>query len=475
MDPLRLRALDRTAASAGLPPRALMEAAGVGLASAIATAVSPESRVMLLIGRGNNGGDALAAVRYLDQYELTIHTIGSPSAITDGPARENLDVLRMMQTPIEPVYAADSLSLEDVDLVVDAMVGTGLRGPLREPVASIVDRLNSSAVPVLAVDVPSGFRGDAAAESHVRADHVVTFHAPTTGLDSVAANVTTVPIGISTELAQLAGPGDLLGIRRSSNVHKGVGGRVLIIGGGPYTGAPALAAQATLAAGADLAYVLAPRAVARSIDQMSPDLIVRAVDGERFGPEHAAAAVSLAEEMSVVVIGPGLGATPETERFVESMLGELTGVVIVDADALGVVPAVDSPAELICTPHQGEFELMGAESTSDWRTRRTEVIARAAEWGVTLLVKGAVDLVSDGTVSRYNTSGNPAMTVGGTGDVLAGITGAFAATMDPVTAATAASFLNGHAGDRAAETYGAGLTATRLIDAIAPTLAEVGP
>jgi NAD(P)H-hydrate epimerase len=452
-----------------------MEAAGVGLASAIATAVSPESRVMLLIGRGNNGGDALAAVRYLDQYELTIHTIGSPSAITDGPARENLDVLRMMQTPIEPVYAADSLSLEDVDLVVDAMVGTGLRGPLREPVASIVDRLNSSAVPVLAVDVPSGFRGDAAAESHVRADHVVTFHAPTTGLDSVAANVTTVPIGISTELAQLAGPGDLLGIRRSSNVHKGVGGRVLIIGGGPYTGAPALAAQATLAAGADLAYVLAPRAVARSIDQMSPDLIVRAVDGERFGPEHAAAAVSLAEEMSVVVIGPGLGATPETERFVESMLGELTGVVIVDADALGVVPAVDSPAELICTPHQGEFELMGAESTSDWRTRRTEVIARAAEWGVTLLVKGAVDLVSDGTVSRYNTSGNPAMTVGGTGDVLAGITGAFAATMDPVTAATAASFLNGHAGDRAAETYGAGLTATRLIDAIAPTLAEVGP
>ena len=475
MDPLRLRALDRTAASAGLPPRALMEAAGVGLASAIATAVSPESRVMLLIGRGNNGGDALAAVRYLDQYELTIHTIGSPSAITDGPARENLDVLRMMQTPIEPVYAADSLSLEDVDLVVDAMVGTGLRGPLREPVASIVDRLNSSAVPVLAVDVPSGFRGDAAAESHVRADHVVTFHAPTTGLDSVAANVTTVPIGISTELAQLAGPGDLLGIRRSSNVHKGVGGRVLIIGGGPYTGAPALAAQATLAAGADLAYVLAPRAVARSIDQMSPDLIVRAVDGERFGPEHAAAAVSLAKEMSVVVIGPGLGATPETERFVESMLGELTGVVIVDADALGVVPAVDSPAELICTPHQGEFELMGAESTSDWRTRRTEVIARAAEWGVTLLVKGAVDLVSDGTVSRYNTSGNPAMTVGGTGDVLAGITGAFAATMDPVTAATAASFLNGHAGDRAAETYGAGLTATRLIDAIAPTLAEVGP
>ncbi len=475
MDPLRLRAIDHTAASVGLPPRALMEAAGVGLASAIAAEVAPGSRVMLLIGRGNNGGDALAAVRYLDQYELVIHTIGSPSAITDGPTRENLEVLRMVQTPIEPVYAADSLALEDLDLVVDAMVGTGLRGPLREPVASIVERLNGSTVPVLAVDVPSGFRGAAAADSHVRADRIVTFHAPTPGLDSVGADVTTVPIGISTELAQLAGPGDLLGIRRSSTAHKGVGGRVLIIGGGPYTGAPALAAQAALAAGADLAYVLAPRAVAESIDQMSPDLIVRAVDGERFGPEHVAAAVSLTEEMSAVVIGPGLGASAETERFVGSVLRELTGVVIVDADALGAVPAVESPAELICTPHQGEFELMGAESASDWRTRRTEVIARAAEWGVTLLVKGAIDLVSDGTVSRYNTSGNPAMTVGGTGDVLAGVTGAFAATMDPVTAAAAACYLNGHAGDRAAETYGAGLTATRLIDAIAPTLAEVGP
>lgn len=475
MDPHRLRALDRTAEAVGLPPRVLMEAAGVGLAAAVAEEVSPGARVLLLVGRGNNGGDALAAVRYLDAYDLRIHTIGSPSAIAPGPARENLDLLAALQVPIEPLASAEALSLSTVDLVVDAMVGTGLRGPLREPVASIVTRVNAADTPVLAVDVPSGLREDDDGGPRVIADRIVSFHAPSMALEALGTPVTTVPIGIPAALEALAGPGDLLGLQRAETAHKGAGGRVLVIGGGPFTGAPALAAQAALAAGADLAYVLAPAPVATSIDQMSPDLIVRSADGDRFDPAHTEMALELAAGMSAVVIGPGIGAAPATREFVTAMLEALDGVVVVDADALGMVPAVASAAELICTPHQGEFASMGAAPSSGWRARRAEVTARAEEWGVTLLVKGAIDLISDGTQTRVNTSGNPAMTVGGTGDVLAGITGAFAAVLDPVTAAAAASYLNGCAGDRAVGSVGVGLTATRLIEAVAPTLREVGP
>jgi yjeF C-terminal region, hydroxyethylthiazole kinase-related/yjeF N-terminal region len=475
MDPLRLRALDRTAAAVGLPPRVLMEAAGVGLATAIAEAVAPGDRVMLLIGHGNNGGDALAAVRYLDEYELIIHTIGSPSSIASDPARANYDVLAALQVPIDPLYSAASLSVSDVDLVVDAMVGTGLQGPLREPVASVVELVNTADVPVLAVDVPTGHRPETDAGPRVDADHIVSFHASSSDLDGLDVPVTTVPIGIPEELASLAGPGDLLGLQRPATAHKGDAGRVLVIGGGPYTGAPALAAQAALAAGADLSYVLAPASVATTIEQVSPDLIVRSVSGDRFDPSDTDTALELATEMSSVVIGPGIGEAPETQRFVASVLESFDGVVVVDADALGVVPQTTHTGELICTPHQGEFTAMGATAATGWRERREEVLAQADAWGVTLLVKGAVDLISDGTQTRFNTSGNPAMSVGGTGDVLAGITGAFAAVLDPLTAASAASYLNGYAGDRAVESYGIGLTASRLIDAIAPALMEVGP
>ena len=475
MEPHRLRALDHTAAAAGVPPRVLMEAAGGGLADAIAAASTPGDHITLLVGRGNNGGDALAAVRYLDAFELTIHTIGSPSAITAGPARANYEVLSTLQVPIEPLYDAQALSLSGVDLVVDAMVGTGIHGPLREPLASIATRLNETDVPVLSVDVPSGHRDGAAEGPCVEPAQIVCFHAPSSGVEALDIPVTTVPIGISDELAQLAGPGDLLGLQRHETAHKGVGGRVLVIGGGPYTGAPALAANAALAAGADLVYVLAPAPVAASIDQMSPDLIVRSVEGERFEPSHTDAALDLAATMSAVVIGPGIGDAPETARFVSQLLEGLEGVVVVDADALAVVGAADPTAAVICTPHQGEFSDMGADATADWRARREEVTTRAAAWGVTLLVKGAVDLISDGTRTRFNTSGNPAMTVGGTGDVLAGITGAFAAVLDPVTAATAASYLNGYAGDRAAASVGAGLTASKLIETLGPALRELSP
>jgi len=475
MDSQRLRALDLTAAAAGLPPRVLMEAAGVGLADAIGEMSAPGDRITLLVGHGNNGGDALAAVRYLDEYDLTIHTIGSPSAIVAGPARENYEVLAAMRVPIEPLYDAQALSLSGVDLVVDAMVGTGIHGSLREPMASIVERLNDGGVPVLSVDVPSGHRVGVEEGPRVAPDRIVSFHAPASGLAALDAPVTTVPIGISTELAQLAGPGDLLGLQRHETAHKGEGGRVLVIGGGPYTGAPALAAKAALAAGADLAYVLAPAPVAASIDQMSPDLIVRSVEGAHFDPSHVDVALALASTMSAVVLGPGIGDAPETNDFVSQTLEGLEGVVVVDADALAEVVSAETSATLLCTPHQGEFSAMGADARTDWRTRRQEVTSRAAAWGVTLLVKGAVDLISDGTCTRYNTSGNPAMTVGGTGDVLAGITGAFAAVLDPVTAAAAASYLNGTAGDRAAAAVGRGLTASRLIEAIGPALREVSP
>ena len=464
----RMAAVDENAEALGVPRKQLMESSGNAVARVVREHVDTGGRVVIVAGRGNNGGDAFVAARFLDGFDLSVHLLGRPETITTGIARENWEALVDAEYGTETVTDSADLSLPRCEVIVDAMLGTGVTGELREPEATAAREINASEAAVVSVDVPSGVDANTgeAPDPAVDADHVVTFHDTKPGLADLDCEVTVADIGIPGTAERFVGPGDLRGIGRASDSHKGENGDVLVIGGGPFAGAPALSASAVLKAGGDLANVLCPDRVFEAVQGYGPDLIVHDVAGKRFAPDHVEEALSRAEEKDAVVLGPGLGNADETLDAVREFLGEFEGLGVVDADALQVVPEVETGATLICTPHKGEFERMGGERTDDPDEQAERAREYAAETGHVMLVKGPADIVSDGERVRISRSGNPGMTVGGTGDVLAGITAAFGAVLDPFEAAAAAAYVNGLAGDAAYEEEGLGLTASTMLTQI---------
>jgi len=468
-----MAAVDRNAAALDVSTKQLMESSGNAVARTVREAADPGDTVAVLAGRGNNGGDALVAARFLDgEFDVAVALLGRPETIATDVARENWEALRSAEVATERVLDSRSIDVGDPDVIVDGVLGTGVSGAPREPERSAILGINESTATVVAVDVPSGMDADtgAVADVAVDPDRIVTFHDVKPGL-AERDDVTVADIGIPPAAELFVGPGDLDALARDPRAHKGDFGRVTVIGGGPYTGAPALCAQAALRAGADLAYVACPEAVAHEVQGYSADLIVRPFDGARLRPEHVEDLLAATADRDVVVIGPGLGDADETRRAVRRFLAGYEGRAVVDADALRVVPDVETDAELICTPHQGELVEMGGPRSDDWRERLDLVAAFAADLdGVTLLVKGAYDVISDGEATRANRTGNPGMTVGGTGDVLAGATAAAFATQDAVDAACIAAYANGTAGDRVVEGRGYGLLASDLLDRLPEAL-----
>ncbi|WP_338737546.1 NAD(P)H-hydrate dehydratase [Haloplanus salilacus] len=464
--PERMAAVDENAAALGVARKQLMESSGNAVAAAVRRVAEPGATVALVCGRGNNGGDAFVAARFLDDYDATVHLLGRPESIRTDIAHENWEALRASESDARVVRDSRALDLGDPDVVVDAMLGTGVTGALRQPERHAAERINECGATVVSVDVPSGVdatTGEAPGVA-VDADRVVTFHDAKPGLDG--ERVTVADIGIPETADLFVGPGDRRVLCRPSDAHKGAFGEVLVVGGGPYTGAPALAGRAAMRAGADLVRVACPAAVAREVQAFEEGLIVRPFDGDRLTPAALDHVRSLAANHDTVVFGPGLGDAGPTLSAVRDFLAGYDGRSVVDADALQVVPEVDTDATLLCTPHAGELRAMGGPDVgdADWRERLDAVADFAAEVGHTLLVKGAYDTVTDGERRRVNRTGNPGMTVGGTGDVLAGAAGALLATVDPLDAGALAAYANGLAGDRIVDREGYGLLASDLLD-----------
>ncbi|MFC5136420.1 MULTISPECIES: NAD(P)H-hydrate dehydratase [Haloferacaceae] len=484
----RMAAVDANAAALGVPRKQLMESSGNAVAREVRAASDPGDAVALVCGRGNNGGDAFVAARFLADRDVTVHLLGRPESIGTTIARENWEALRAAEIPTTIVTDSAGVNLGAPDVVVDAMLGIGIAGGLREPARTAAEAITelrgdaddgSAGTTVIAVDVPSGIDADTGeptggeAAIAVDADRVVTFHDAKPGLVRLEASVTVADIGIPAAAERYTGPGDLHGLGRDPDSHKGENGEVLVVGGGPYTGAPALSARAALRAGADLVRVACPAGVADEVQGYSADLIVRELPGDALAPDHFRRVADLAADQDVVVIGPGMGDSEGSLELARRFLADFHGRAVVDADALRVVPEVETDAELICTPHQGELRRMGGETAADPDERAELVRKFAAELGHTLLVKGRYDVVAGRTADadagetwtvRQNRTGNPGMTVGGTGDVLAGTVGALAARTAPFEAAAAGAYVNGLAGDSAAAENGHGLVATDLID-----------
>ncbi|MBE0521740.1 MAG: NAD(P)H-hydrate dehydratase [Candidatus Methanoperedenaceae archaeon] len=471
----RMAAIDENCEYLGIKSLQLMENAGAGVARLVKEK-KHGVKITIIAGKGNNGGDAFVTARHLSGMDVTVLLIGRKEEIKTQEARHNWNALEKTSIPLYQVTDSTQLPslLKNTGIIVDGIFGTGIKGKIKEPESTAIDLINASSAYIISVDVPSGFDPDGGDfDSSVRADLTATFHKMKVGLLSNAAREYTgeielIDIGIPPDAWFFVGKGDIKPfMERQTGVHKGDSGRILIIGGGAYTGAPALSALSALRAGADIVTVAAPESVSGIIASFSPNLIVRPLPGSKLSVNSIPEISKLIEKHDVVVMGMGLGTAGDTMQAVREIV-PLCKKLVIDADALirGLLPAYD--ADIIITPHTGEMKrLSGVEIPVDDTGKRDFVRDFAGNNNVTVLLKGAVDIISDGVEVRSNRTGNAGMTVGGTGDVLAGLTGALFAKGDAFSAACAAAFINGAAGDIAYDKSGYGLLATDIIDNIA--------
>jgi len=491
-----MAALDENCSFFGLAPLQLMENAGANIATEIkkrfednGSSKEKAVKVIIVAGKGNNGGDAFAAARHLHGFDVKILLIGRSHDLRTEETQRNWRILKESGYEIEEIADSSELKaranlLNASDVIIDAIFGTGITGKIREPEATAIDLINATQALVVAIDVPSGLDPDTGeAEKAVRANLTVTFHKAKRGLLKKAEYVgelVVADIGILEGMEKLAGPGDVrFVLKRTAKSHKGDNGRVLIVGGGPFFGAPTLAALAALRAGADWVTIAAPKTVSSVISSLSPNLILHPLSSEILVEQDVPVVSNLVRKHDVVVIGMGLGTEDETKRATRRIIeDEASKKVVVDADGFyGLSVPIEAEDKLvIVTPHAGEFSKMeiGSEKKSvtvppeDMREERIDFVKDFSRLNnVVTLMKGPTDIVSDGSRVKINKIGNAGMTVGGTGDVLAGLVGAFfAITDDSFKAATAAAFVNGAAGDIAFEEKGYGLLATDVIEII---------
>jgi len=454
----------------GLSRLQLMENAGRGLAEEIER--RGFKKIVIFAGRGNNGGDAFVAARHL-KGEIEVYLLGKEKDIRTEIAKRNFELLKKCNVKIREITDASMLPERiDAEVIVDAIFGTGVHHPIREPERSAIRLMNRSDAFIISVDVPSGMNpDDGSGEEVVKADLVVTFHRMKKGLESLE-NVVVKGIGISEELEELAGPGELkVLMKRDEESHKGDNGRILVIGGGEFTGAPALTALAALRCGADWVTLAVPERIKSVVASFSPNLIVRGYEGEYLTEKNVELLGELVEKHDITVIGMGLGRREETKEAVREIL-KMKSRFVVDADALH---AISEPLEMeaILTPHRGEFGVLGGEISQSFEEMKENVRKVAERLGAVILLKGRRDIISDGEKIKVNLSGNPGMTVGGTGDVLAGIVAALWVKESALYAASGGAFLCGLAGDIAYSKKGYSLLATDVIESIPEALERI--
>lgn len=260
--------------------------------------------------------------------------------------------------------------------------------------------------------------------------------------------------------------------RRSKYSHKGDFGRLLVIGGSHrYTGAPALAALSSLAAlrtGVDIVTVMAPKRAADIVAGFSPNIITEPVEGKFFTTRHVKKVLNYSKNFDAMCIGSGLGTEKETFKFVKKLLSRIKKPCVVDADAIKALKKTTLGRNFVLTPHSFEFYGLTGEKPRNDITSRIKVVKKVAgNVRATILLKGVIDIISDGKQTEINRTGNPYMTTGGTGDVLTGICGSLLAQgVDPFRAACATAFMTGRAGDIAASQKKQGLLATDVIEKI---------
>ncbi len=491
-----MRAIDRaTSERFGVPSLTLMENAGTAVADYVLSHYASVQRIVVFCGKGNNGGDGFVAARRLHQQGKKVQVIllADPSDLRGDAAI----MFGKLPNAAIAVHFTEELKSDRMrhslqsDLYLDAILGTGFKPPVTGLYADAIAIMNASAVPVIAVDIPSGADADAMgpqAGAIARADAIVTFTAPrpahvfslmTAGPTVVAeigspreAIVTGLQLNVITahDLAALIAA-------RPAESNKGSYGHVLVVGGSlGKAGAAAMAGAAALRAGAGLSTVAIPGSVLATVAGFHAELMTEPLAETDAGTISAKAQdriQELANGKSVLAIGPGISRNPQTSELVRALVAKVQTPMVLDADGLN---AFEGRAEelngkgrtLVITPHPGEMARLAASTIADVQKDRLGVARKfAREHDLIVVLKGHRTLVvrPDGE-AWVNMTGNPGMATGGTGDILTGMTAGMIAqnVKNPFTAVLAAVHLHGLAGDAMRERVGEhSLVATDLL------------
>jgi hydroxyethylthiazole kinase-like uncharacterized protein yjeF len=492
-----MREVDRLTIERGIPGLILMENAGTRVVDFLRETFAPlgQHRVVVVCGKGNNGGDGFVIARQLFTRrlcrELTVLELFDPETLT-GDAAENRRMLTACGCPTvrelpKQAYLAT--------IVVDAVLGTGLTGGAKGPALDGIQAINEHfpLAKKVAVDIPSGLPSDGTKPigNSVRADYTVTFTAakqsqclPPT--HEKVGELTIVPIGSPSECCE-TNPNHRLnlttkgGIRslfapRGPDSNKGLYGHVLVVGGSfGKSGAPAMAGLGAYRSGAGLVTVAVPKSALMSVAMVRPELMT-----EPLG--DADQVLHLLQKMTVLALGPGLGTEDGAVRLVKRLYEEAGLPMVVDADGLnalaGALPKTDKTR--ILTPHPGEMGRLIGKSTKDVQADRLGVAQKlAAQSGATIVLKGDRTVIAfpDGE-TWVNPTGSPAMATGGTGDVLTGMIAGLIGqhTGDWKRAVVAAVWLHGRSGELGGEHWGEqSMLATDLLDFLPEAMNELRP
>jgi hydroxyethylthiazole kinase-like uncharacterized protein yjeF len=499
----------RTAEEFGVSVERLMERAGGAVAAFCLRQYPAAMKVTVLCGRGNNGGDGLVAARQLALAGRAVEVIllGKADELK-GEAATALKRLREEAAAVAVQEAVDEAALkgcegiiDGAELILDAVVGTGFKPPLRGAAASLREIVERLHVPVVAVDLPSGWDADSMeeeAEGSFRADAVVTFTAPK--MAHVFGQLTTAVLG-GVVVAEIGSPAEAVRSEsrltwtgssksiaerpRDANSNKGKFGHVLVVGGSfGKAGAPAMASLAALRTGAGLVTAAVPHSIVNVVAAIAPELMTAPL---AEGSEGAVSTKNLdatnLEELvkgiKVLAIGPGLSTQGDASEFARRMVEKTTIPVVIDADALNAfmdrTDLLDGAGRtMVLTPHPGEMARLAGLTVKEVEADRIGLARSfATKHRLTLVLKGWRTLVAhpDGSIA-VNTTGNPAMAKGGSGDILTGIVAGMLAQFpdDVARAVEAAVYLHGLAADFAARamdehTVLATDTVTHLTDA----------
>lgn len=494
LSPAQSAEWDARAAQAGTSLATLMDAAGRAAAQVIVRRHGARLRggVLVAAGPGNNGGDGWVVARVL-------HGLGFPVFVAAmGSKRSDLNNQVAALARAAGVRQVDADGpWPQVSLVVDALLGTGASGPPRAEMALLLERIRDLALPVIAIDGPTGvdLATGTTHEPSLRADCSITFGGPRRGhllARDECGDVITVDIGLGAPdpaWPRLMTDRQAAGLLRplAARDHKGTRGRVVVIGGDSgMSGAVRLAARASFAAGAGLVHAVAPVETVAALTAAEPDLQTLA---HSFDRPPSVALMDLVGNADAVVIGPGLGREAGRREWITAVMSPLARVVL-DADALNAfqgttkaLARIAQDRQVVLTPHPGEFRRLFPEFADDmeidpWRSAQ----AAAEAMGVIVLLKGVPTVVSSTTESVTVAAGNPGLATGGSGDTLSGLIGTMLAQeLEPLQAAAVSAQALGRAADLAARRYTA--RAMRPMDVIAAlpdlwrswtTLREVG-
>jgi len=465
-----------------IPGVVLMENAGLHVVSMIFQLFPPAGtgRIVVFCGRGNNGGDGFVISRHLLRlgYHVETWAMGALSSYR-GDAAINYDLFLRGGRDVSLVQEGDPFrliaGLQASDLIVDALLGTGLRRQVTGDFADLIRSINESPAQVLAVDIPSGISADTGEVlgEAVKADYTVTFALPKRGLllfpgAKYAGQVFVADIGIPRKLTDVHSGGENLVTGamvqaklppRVMDGHKGIYGRLLILAGSKgMTGAAALAGEAALRAGAGLVYAGIAEEIRNILESKLREVIVQGFPGDGQGnltPGGLEEIVAFAGRCQALAFGPGLDPGQQTLELLKGLLNKISVPMIIDAGGLGALAAdtdllAQKNAPVIVTPHPGEMARLTGMKTADIQQKRWEIaVEKAYQWDSIVVLKGAhtVVAVPDGEIF-VNPTGNPVLSTAGSGDVLTGLIAALlCGGLSAKWAAICGVYLHGLAGD----------------------------